>query len=127
MHAQLCPTLCNAGNCSTPAPLSMRFPRQEYWSGLPFPTPGHIPEPGIKPASPALAGRFFTTEPSGKDPLFQLGTTLTPESYSEISLSVCLISILPHYSYLDPSPVTILWIIFTFLFRHNLTMLHTLT
>ena len=42
------------------APLSMEFPRQEYWSGLPFPTPGALPDPGIKPsspASPALAGR----------------------------------------------------------------------
>ena len=45
------------------APLSMGFPRQEYWSGLPFPSPGDVPDPGIKPTSPALAGRFFTTEP----------------------------------------------------------------
>ena len=46
------------------APLSMEFSRQEYWSGLPFPTPGDLPNPEIKPtslASPALAGRFFTT------------------------------------------------------------------
>ena len=45
------------------APLSTGFSRQEYWSGLPFPTPGDLPHPGIKPtslASPALAGRFFT-------------------------------------------------------------------
>ena len=42
------------------APLSMGFPRQEYWSGLLFLTPGEVPDPGIKPASPALAGRFFT-------------------------------------------------------------------
>ena len=48
------------------APLSMAFPRQEYWSGLPFPPPGDLPDPGIEPASPALAGRFFTTEPPGK-------------------------------------------------------------
>jgi len=41
------------------------FPRQEYWSQLPFPSTGELPEPGIKPASPALAGRFYTTEPSG--------------------------------------------------------------
>ena len=40
-------------------PLSMGFPRQEYWSGLPFPPPGHLPDPGIEPLSPALAGRFF--------------------------------------------------------------------
>ena len=46
-------------------PLSMGFPRQESWSGLPFPPPGDLPDPGIKPTSPALAGRFFTTEPAG--------------------------------------------------------------
>ena len=47
----------------------MAFCRQEYWSGLPFPTPGHIPIPGMEPmslASPALAGEFFTAEPPGK-------------------------------------------------------------
>ena len=38
----------------------MEFSRQEYWSGLPFPSPGDLPEPGIKPESPALAGGFFT-------------------------------------------------------------------
>ena len=49
--------------CQTP--LSMRFPRQEYWSGLPFPTPGDLLDSGIKPAfsvSPVSAGRFFTTK-----------------------------------------------------------------
>ena len=51
------------------APLSMDFTRQEYGSGLPFPSPGDLPGPGIKPiavVSPALAGRFFTTVPRGK-------------------------------------------------------------
>ena len=48
------------------APLSMGFLRQEYWSWLPFPSPGDLPDPGIEPMSPALAGGFFTTEPSGK-------------------------------------------------------------
>ena len=48
------------------APLSMGFPRQEYWSGLPLPSPGDLPNPGIEPMSPALAGGFFTTEPPGK-------------------------------------------------------------
>ena len=46
------------------APLSMGFSRQEYWSGLPCPPPGELPDPGIGPASllsPALAGGFFTT------------------------------------------------------------------
>ena len=49
------------------APLSMGFPRQEYWSGLPLPSPGDLPDPGIEPmslASPALAGGFFTTSPT---------------------------------------------------------------
>ena len=48
------------------APLSMGFPRQEYWSGFPFPSPGVLPNSGIEPVFPALAGRFFTTEPPGK-------------------------------------------------------------
>ena len=61
--------------CVTPwtaahqAPLSMGFSRQEYWSGVPFPPAGDLPNPGIEPASPvspALAGGFFTTEPPGK-------------------------------------------------------------
>ena len=51
------------------APLSIAFPRQEYWTGLPFPSPGDLPDPGIKPASPALAGRLFTIEPPGKPQL----------------------------------------------------------
>ena len=48
------------------ASLSMGLSRQEYWTGLPFPSPGDLPDPGIEPTSPALAGRFFTTESLGK-------------------------------------------------------------
>ena len=50
-------------------PLSMIVPRQEYWSGLLFPSPGDLPNPGIEPmspAAPALTGIFFATEPPGK-------------------------------------------------------------
>ena len=47
-------------------PLSMGFSRQEYWSGLAFPAPGDLPDPGIETASPALSGRFFNNEPPGK-------------------------------------------------------------
>ena len=50
-------------------PLSMEFSRQAYWSGVPFPTPGHLLDSGIKPKFPAsssLAGGLFTTEPPGK-------------------------------------------------------------
>ena len=50
--------------CQTP--LSMIFSRQEYWSGLPFPSPGDLPDAGIEPTSSALAGRLFTTEPTRK-------------------------------------------------------------
>ena len=50
------------------APLSMGFPRQEYWSGLPFPPPGNLPNPGIEPTSPALAGGFFTTSATREAP-----------------------------------------------------------
>ena len=48
------------------APLSMGFHRQEYWSGLLFPSPGDLPNTGTELPSPALAGGFFTTEPPGK-------------------------------------------------------------
>ena len=49
--AQLCLTLCDPVECSWPAPLSIGFPRQEYWSGLPFPPPGDLPDLGIEPMS----------------------------------------------------------------------------
>ena len=48
------------------APLSMGFSRQEYWSELPFPPPENLSDPGTEPASHALEGKFFTTEPPGK-------------------------------------------------------------
>ena len=48
------------------APLSMGFPRKEYWSGLPFPSPGDLPDPGIEPGSPALQADSLLSEPSGK-------------------------------------------------------------
>ena len=65
--AQWCPTLWDPMDCvARQAPLSMGFPRQKYWNGLPFPSPGDLPDPGIELVSPALAGGFFTTEPPGK-------------------------------------------------------------
>ena len=48
------------------APLSMGFPRQEYWSELPFPSPGDLPDPEIEPLSLALLDLFFTAKPPGK-------------------------------------------------------------
>ena len=61
---QSCLILCDPVDCSPQAPLSMGSSSQEYWSGLPFPPPGDLPDPGIKPVSPtslALAAGFFTT------------------------------------------------------------------
>ena len=52
------------------APLSLGLSQQEYQSGLSFPLPGNLPDPGIEPESLALAGRFFTTEPPGKRPMY---------------------------------------------------------
>ena len=59
-----CLSLCNPMDGSTSGPKG--FFRQEYWSGLPFPSPGDLHKQGIKPTSLALAGRFFTTQPQGK-------------------------------------------------------------
>ena len=63
--AKSCPTR-DPTDCSPPGPLSLGFSRQEYRNGLLFPSPGDFPDPGIEPASAALAGRFFTAEPPGK-------------------------------------------------------------
>ena len=72
---KLCLTLfANLWTVPHQASLSMGFSRQECWSGLPFPFPGHLPDPQIKPVSPALQGSF-TTEPPGK-PLIGVGYTV---------------------------------------------------
>ena len=60
-----CPTLATQWTVARQAPQSMGFSRQEYWRGLPFPSPGDLPNPGVKPASPALAGGFFISTPPG--------------------------------------------------------------
>ena len=79
---QLCLTLCvfvTPWAIAHQALLSTGFPRQEYWSGLPFPTSGDLPNPGIEPASlesPALAGRFFTTAPPRKPQGDPIGHTV---------------------------------------------------
>ena len=67
------------------APLSMGFPRQEYWSKLPFPSPRVLPYPGMEPTSPALAGEFFTTEPPGKPRLRQSVNQELKESWNLIN------------------------------------------
>ena len=73
--------------------LSMGFPKQEYWSRLPSPLPGDLPNSGIEPAPPALAGGFFTAKPSGKRDI---------HTYQDIKLhtlniyNFCL-SVIPQY------------------------------
>ena len=64
--AQSCPTHCDSMDCSPPGFSDMGFSRQEYWSGLPLPSPGDLPHPGMERTSPVLAGRLFTAEPAGK-------------------------------------------------------------
>ena len=59
--AKSCPTLATPWTVARQAPLSMGFSRQEYWSGLPLPSPGDLPDPGIEPVSPALQAESFTT------------------------------------------------------------------
>ena len=66
---QLCLTLWNPMDCSPQVPLSMGFSRQEYWSGLQFPSPGDLPDPGIEPGSPALPEDSLPSEPPGS-PMF---------------------------------------------------------
>ena len=85
--AQLCPILCNPMDCSQQAPLSMGFPRQEYWSRLPFSSPGDLPDPRIKPSSPALAGRFFTTKPPGEPLIHNIFTYISVDMFISVSKS----------------------------------------
>ena len=61
--AQSCLTLCSLWTVAHQAPVFLYFPRQEYWSGLPFPSPGDLPNPGIEPRSPALWRRQWQPTP----------------------------------------------------------------
>ena len=68
---QSCPTLCDPMDWSQQAPPSMGFSRQECWSGLPFPSPGDLLNPGIEPGSPALQAAALPSEPPGKPSTLQ--------------------------------------------------------
>ena len=88
---------CDPVTTACQAPLSIEFPRQEYWSGFPFLPPRDLPDPGIEPMSPALAGSFFTTEPQGKPlPCTQAHSIngslvrLSNDTVINACLSVCL-------------------------------------
>ena len=89
VHAQLCPTHCDLTDCSPPVSSVHGIFPARILSGWPFPSPGDLPDPGIKPMSPALAGRFFTTEPPGNPGL------LFPEDVDKsdlvpLTFSICL-------------------------------------
>ena len=70
LAVQSCPTLWDAWTVACQAPWSMEFSRQEYWSVLPFPSPGVLPDPGIEAGSPALQADSVASEPPGKPILF---------------------------------------------------------
>ena len=70
VHAHLHQFFVTPWTVAHQAPLSMEFSRQEYWSGLPFPSPGNLPDSGIELMSPALADGFFTTVPPG-NPIYR--------------------------------------------------------
>ena len=80
------------GTIALKAPLSTGFPRQEYWSGLPFPSPGYLPDPGIKPRSLALQADALPSELPGK-PQINLGSDQLHLWYSmsqSIIMHVCI-------------------------------------
>ena len=87
--AQLCPTLCDPVYVACQAPLSVGFPRLEYWSIL-APTPGDLPDPRMEPTplvSPALAGGFFTVVPAGKPSYCETWAQISSEQEKQQLLS----------------------------------------
>ena len=69
--AQSCLTLSDPVDCAHQAPLSIGFSRPEYWSGLPFSSPGDLPDPGIKPGSPTLQAESLLSESPGEPPVLE--------------------------------------------------------
>ena len=89
--AQLCLTLCDQPTPWTvahQAPLSMRFSRQESWSTLPFPSPGDLPDPGIKPGLPALQADSLPSEPPRKPCILHFNLILNLFKHLPSSLSL---------------------------------------
>ena len=83
-HCLLRVRLSGPMDCSPPGSSVYGFPRQECWSGSPpFPSPGDLPNPGIEPMSPALAGGFCTTEPPGKPPTLPAGHSHPPQLWCQ--------------------------------------------
>ena len=83
---QLCPTLCGPMNCSLPGSCAHGIFQARYWSGVPFPTLGNLPDPGIQLVSlvsPILAGRFFTTSATTDSHLREVKISIWDDQYSE--------------------------------------------
>ena len=98
---QLCPMLCHFMDSSPQAPLWMELSRQEYWSGLPFPSPGYLPNPGIEPESVSLQADSLPSEHPGR-PLKKRKSTLRSKTWSVLSfhtLAKNLFSIKSHSLY----------------------------
>ena len=116
---QSCPTLATLWTVAHQAPLSMEFSRQGYWSGLPLPPPGDLPDPGIQPESllsPALAGRFFNTSATWEttipllllllNPFSRVRLCATPQTAAHQALPSLGFSRQEHWSGLPfPSPM----------------------
>ena len=100
-HSVLSDSSATPWTAAHQVPLSMGFSRQEYWSGLPFPSPGELPDTGIKTMSLAVASRFGTTESPGKFILFLYISTkfdqIAPNVPFPCSLSTFILSPLNIY------------------------------
>ena len=110
-------TLCE----SWTIPVSMGFSRQEYWSGLPFPSPGNLPNPGIEPASPeapASEGGFFTTSATWETPSSPITWSNIPQLWAP-ALSLSLVNPSPGWN-AKPLPTFVPWLL---LFLMNLRFL----
>ena len=83
--AQSCPALCDPWAIANQAPLSIEFFRLEYWSGLPFPSPGDLPDPGTESGSPALQSDSLLNEPPGK-PTFVFNSVLNVKRNTVIKI-----------------------------------------
>ena len=79
-------------DCARQAPLSMGFSRQEYWSGLPFPSPGDFPDPGIEPKSPALQADDLPTELWGKPKVLHYSCLIVSSEGTQDGCRICLLS-----------------------------------
>ena len=93
VHAQTCLTFCNNMDCSSlPGSSVHGYSRQKYWSGVPFPTPGYLPDPGTEPVSltsPASAGGFFTSAPPRKPPLPNPPKKTRPLLLEDYTIQLC--------------------------------------